>query len=42
MNPENLKDITPPSLGFTVLSKFHGPVMYAGQIVEQAPVSITH
>ena len=33
-NPENLKDITPPSLGFTVISKYHGPVMYAGQIIE--------
>lgn len=32
--PDNLKDITPQSLGFKVVSKFHGDTMYAGQIIE--------
>jgi ligand-binding SRPBCC domain-containing protein len=32
--PDNLKDITPDNLGFTILSKHHGDRMYAGQIIE--------
>ena len=32
--PDNLKDITPSNLGFQIRSKHHGPVMYAGQIIE--------
>ncbi|MBA4196991.1 MAG: hypothetical protein C0459_05485 [Chitinophaga sp.] len=33
-NPANLKDITPSSLGFNIISKHHGTVMYPGQIIE--------
>jgi ligand-binding SRPBCC domain-containing protein len=33
-SPENLKEITPPHLGFKVLSISHGNKMYAGQIIE--------
>ena len=32
--PDNLKYITPDNLGFTVISKYHGDLMYAGQIIE--------
>ena len=32
--PENLKNITPENLGFKIQSHHHGPVMYAGQIIE--------
>ena len=32
--PDNLKDITPPNLGFTIKSQHHGKRMYAGQIIE--------
>ena len=32
--PNNLKTITPPHLGFEIISKNHGPEMYAGQIIE--------
>ena len=32
--PDNLKDITPTELGFTIRSKHHGSTMYAGQIIE--------
>ncbi|MBI2283946.1 MAG: SRPBCC family protein [Bacteroidetes bacterium] len=32
--PDNLKDITPPNLGFQVTSRHHGPVMYPGQVIE--------
>lgn len=32
--PDNLRHITPPNLGFTVTSKYHGDTMYAGQIIE--------
>jgi ligand-binding SRPBCC domain-containing protein len=28
--PENLKNITPQHLGFQILSKKHGDVLYAG------------
>lgn len=33
-NPANLAAITPPQLGFTVISKHHGETMYPGQIIE--------
>ncbi|MEI2737716.1 MAG: SRPBCC family protein [Chitinophagaceae bacterium] len=33
-NPANLQAITPDNMGFKVISKYHGPVMYAGQIIE--------
>ena len=32
-NPANLKDITPPHMGFVVTSKHSGDIMYAGQII---------
>ncbi len=32
--PNNLKDITPPHMGFDILSKHHGERMYAGQVIE--------
>ncbi|GAC1525351.1 MAG: SRPBCC family protein [Sediminibacterium sp.] len=32
-SPGNLKDITPPALGFTVTSSFHGSKMYPGQLI---------
>ena len=32
--PDNLKEITPSNLGFNIISKHHGPVMYPGQIIE--------
>lgn len=31
--PSNLKNITPPELGFVITSKHHGERMYAGQII---------
>lgn len=33
-NPANLQAITPTNMGFKVISKHHGEVMYAGQIIE--------
>ena len=33
-NPANLQAITPPDMGFTIVSKYHGPRMYAGQLIE--------
>ena len=33
-NPANLKDITPSTLGFNIISKHHGDKMYPGQIIE--------
>jgi len=33
-NPANLQTITPPKMGFKVISKHHGDKMYAGQIIE--------
>jgi ligand-binding SRPBCC domain-containing protein len=33
-NPANLQAITPDNMGFKVISKHHGDIMYAGQIVE--------
>lgn len=32
--PDNLKDITPSYMGFTIRSKHNGSRMYAGQIIE--------
>jgi len=32
--PENLKNITPQHLGFQILSKKHGDVLYAGELIE--------
>ena len=33
-NPANLAQITPPSMDFRVISKWHGDRIYAGQIIE--------
>lgn len=33
-NPANLAAITPGDMGFTVISKYQGPLMYPGQIIE--------
>lgn len=33
-NPANLQEITPKEMGFKIVSKHHGPQMYAGQIIE--------
>ena len=33
-DPNNLKEITPPEMGFVIKSKHHGNRMYAGQIIE--------
>lgn len=33
-NPANLQAITPDNMGFKVISKHHGDLMYAGQIIE--------
>src|SRR6476660_3467466 len=33
-NPDNLKKITHASLGFQIISTFHGKKIYAGQIIE--------
>lgn len=33
-NPNNLKNITPSNLGFKVISKYQGDVMYPGQVIE--------
>jgi ligand-binding SRPBCC domain-containing protein len=33
-NPANLQAITPDGMGFTIISKHHGEVMYAGQLIE--------
>lgn len=33
-NPANLQTITPGGMGFKILSKYHSPEMYAGQIIE--------
>jgi len=33
-NPANLQAITPEGMDFKTISKHHGPVMYAGQIIE--------
>jgi ligand-binding SRPBCC domain-containing protein len=32
--PENLKTITPPHLGFRILSEKYGDEMYAGELIE--------
>ena len=33
-NPANLQAITPANMDFEVISKHHGDIMYAGQIIE--------
>jgi ligand-binding SRPBCC domain-containing protein len=33
-SPANLQKITPANMGFEIISKHHGEVMYAGQIIE--------
>jgi len=33
-SPANLQKITPPNMGFTILSQHHGNKMYAGQVIE--------
>lgn len=33
-SPANLRDITPASLGLTIISKHHGEKMFAGQVIE--------
>ncbi len=33
-NPANLQQITPDSMGFEVISQYHGPKMYPGQLIE--------
>ena len=33
-SPVNLKEITPPGMGFTIISQHHGDKMYAGQVIE--------
>src|SRR6476469_8849909 len=33
-DPTNLETITPKDLGFKIISKHHGNIMYAGQIIE--------
>ena len=40
-DPANLPAITPPSMSFNIISRYHGVKMYAGQIIEYtvAPVA---
>jgi len=33
-SPKNLQKITPENMGFNIISKHHGDIMYAGQIIE--------
>ncbi len=33
-NPANLSTITPDNMGFKTISKHHGDIMYAGQLIE--------
>lgn len=33
-SPGNLKKITPPELGFNIISEHHGEKMYEGQLIE--------
>jgi ligand-binding SRPBCC domain-containing protein len=33
-SPANLQNITPPEMGFNIISQHHGEKMYAGQIIE--------
>lgn len=33
-SPKNLQKITPTNMGFNIISKHHGDIMYAGQIIE--------
>lgn len=33
-DPANLQSITPEGMGFRIISRYHGPVMYPGQVIE--------
>lgn len=33
-NPANLQSITPPGMGFNIISQHQGEIMYPGQIIE--------
>ena len=33
-NPANLAAITPPDMGFRIISRHHGDKIYAGQLIE--------
>lgn len=33
-SPANLQTITPPGMGFRIISRHHGEKMYAGQLIE--------
>lgn len=33
-SPANLTQITPPGMGFKIISRFHGTKMYPGQLIE--------
>ena len=33
-NPANLETITPDNMSFKTISKYHGDIMYAGQVIE--------
>lgn len=33
-SPKNLETITPASMSFKTISKYHGDIMYAGQVIE--------
>ncbi len=33
-NPSNLANITPVNIGFNIISKHHGDIMYPGQIIQ--------
>lgn len=41
-NPANLQAITPSDLGFKIISKYHGDIMYAGQIIEYKVSPVFH
>lgn len=33
-NPANLQSITPENIGFSIISKYHGGIIYPGQLIE--------
>jgi ligand-binding SRPBCC domain-containing protein len=41
-NPANLQAITPGNLGFTIISRYHGEQVYAGQIIEYRVKPVLH
>ena len=41
-NPTNLSNITPPDTGFKIISKYHGNIMYEGQIIEYTVSPVLH